>query len=350
MTDHRDVAAPPQDDAVVIERSWAEPERFGAVFDAHYAEIHRYVSRRLGPQAGDDVSAETFALAFRQRRRYDVSRRSARPWLYGIATNLINRHRRDEVRLLRAVDRLHPEAYPAQGHSFAARAAEPVATSWRSAASTSRGRGAPAAGSPSSWTVGSSGASRTVRAKSGAWREDSPGYRSGGTFLISGVGHFTYRQLQELTADPEELRKLLCEGSVKFPTGGSGAPRRCDDPAQVLSRAIFVLVDTPVPPQVRAGLMRLITDYPGVRQLGAVTDPLGRPAISLAATFGSADGRGEIQREVLFDRRAGKVLGSRDVQLVPGADSEKWQVAGRVLNYRAVLDMGWSDTRPALPG
>lgn len=96
--------------------------------------------------------------------------------------------------------------------------------------------------------------------------------------------------------------------------------------------------------------MRLITDYPGVRQLRAVTDPLGRPAISLAATFGSADGRGEIQREVLFDRRAGKVLGSRDVQLVPGADSEKWQVADRVLNYRAVLDVGWSDTRPALPG
>lgn len=36
-------APPSQDDAVVIERSWDEPERFGAVFDAHYAEIHRYV-------------------------------------------------------------------------------------------------------------------------------------------------------------------------------------------------------------------------------------------------------------------------------------------------------------------
>ncbi|GAA3474855.1 RNA polymerase sigma factor [Nonomuraea roseola] len=109
-------APPSQDDAVVIERSWDEPERFGAVFDAHYAEIHRYVSRRLGPHAADDVSAETFALAFRQRRRYDTSHRSARPWLYGIATNLISRHRRNEVRLLRAVDRLHPEANSARGH------------------------------------------------------------------------------------------------------------------------------------------------------------------------------------------------------------------------------------------
>ncbi|GAA1653185.1 hypothetical protein GCM10009733_058080 [Nonomuraea maheshkhaliensis] len=35
---------------------------------------------------------------------------------------------------------------------------------------------------------------------------------------------------------------------------------------------------------------------------------------------------------------------------MPGPDSERWQVAGRVLNYRAILDMGWSDTEPALPG
>ncbi|GAA3548878.1 RNA polymerase sigma factor [Nonomuraea rosea] len=116
LADPPGVAPPPQDDAAVIERSWDEPERFGAVFDAHYAEIHRYVARRLGPHAADDVSAETFALAFRRRRRYDTSRGSARPWLYGIATNLISRYRRDEVRLLRAVGRLHPEAEPARGH------------------------------------------------------------------------------------------------------------------------------------------------------------------------------------------------------------------------------------------
>ncbi|MET7463724.1 RNA polymerase sigma factor [Nonomuraea sp. NPDC005501] len=101
---------------MAIKRSWDDPERFGAVFDAHYADIHRYASRRLGPHAADDVSAETFALAFRQRHRYDLSHRSARPWLYGIATNLISRHRRDEVRLLRAVDRLHPLVEPPRGH------------------------------------------------------------------------------------------------------------------------------------------------------------------------------------------------------------------------------------------
>jgi hypothetical protein len=80
---------------------WARG-RGGGVGQLHCA------SQRLGPHAADDICAETFALAFRQRHRYDLSRGSARPWPYGIATNVISRHRRDEVRLLRAVNRLRP--------------------------------------------------------------------------------------------------------------------------------------------------------------------------------------------------------------------------------------------------
>ncbi|MEU4225280.1 CU044_5270 family protein [Nonomuraea sp. NPDC026600] len=206
-----------------------------------------------------------------------------------------------------------------------------------------------AAGSPSSWTVGSSGASRIVRTKSGAWQEDHPNDQGGGTFLIRGVGQFTYQELQELPTDPEELRKLLCEGSVRFIAGGSGAPRRCNGPTEVFGGVFSALVDTPVPPKVRAGLMRLITDYPGVRQLGAVTDPLGRPAVGLAAPLERADGRGKFQREALFDQRTGKVLGSRDIQLEPGPNSQKWKVPGRTLGYRAVLDSGWSNAKPTPP-
>ncbi|WP_132627566.1 hypothetical protein [Nonomuraea mesophila] len=86
-----------------------------------------------------------------------------------------------------------------------------------------------------------------------------------------------------------------------------------------------------------------------MRQLGAVTDPLGRSAVGLAVTFDSADGRGKIQRALLFDQKTGKVLGSRDIQLEPGPKSQKWQAPGRMLSYRAVLDAGWSNTKPAPP-
>lgn len=50
-------------------------------------------------------SRRTFLLAFRQRNGYDPARSDARPWLYGIATNLMGRHRRAEIRLYRALAR-----------------------------------------------------------------------------------------------------------------------------------------------------------------------------------------------------------------------------------------------------
>ncbi|HEY0641365.1 MAG TPA: RNA polymerase sigma factor [Pseudonocardiaceae bacterium] len=88
-------------DAAIIERSWQEPHCFAGVFDRHAPHLHRYLARRLGREAADDLTAETFLAAFRRRDRYDVRRADARPWLYGIATNLIGQHRRAEVRRYR---------------------------------------------------------------------------------------------------------------------------------------------------------------------------------------------------------------------------------------------------------
>jgi RNA polymerase sigma-70 factor (ECF subfamily) len=102
------------DDAGLIAESCRAPERFGAVFDRHAAAIHGYITRRLGRDAADDLVAETFLVAFRQRGRYDPGQPSARPWLYGIATRLISRRRRDEVRFFRAIARtgIDPAAEP----------------------------------------------------------------------------------------------------------------------------------------------------------------------------------------------------------------------------------------------
>jgi RNA polymerase sigma factor (sigma-70 family) len=93
------------DDAAVIQLSRHEPEYFTVLFRRHAPHIQRYAVRRLGQDAADDIVAETFLLAFRQRDSYDQTRTDARPWLYGIATNLIGRHRRAETRLYRALAR-----------------------------------------------------------------------------------------------------------------------------------------------------------------------------------------------------------------------------------------------------
>jgi RNA polymerase sigma-70 factor (ECF subfamily) len=97
------------DDGTVIAASAAVPECFAAIFDRHAAHIHRYLSRRLGGDAVDDLVAETFLIAFRGRGRYDTGWRSARPWLYGIATNVVSRHRRDEARRYRLRQAVVPE-------------------------------------------------------------------------------------------------------------------------------------------------------------------------------------------------------------------------------------------------
>jgi RNA polymerase sigma factor (sigma-70 family) len=92
-------------DAAVIQLSRHEPEQFTVVFRRHAPYIQRYVVRRLGRDAADDIVAETFLAAFRQRDSYDLTRTDARPWLYGIATNIIGRHRLAETRQYRAVAR-----------------------------------------------------------------------------------------------------------------------------------------------------------------------------------------------------------------------------------------------------
>jgi RNA polymerase sigma-70 factor (ECF subfamily) len=92
-------------DAMIIVRSRDEPESFALLFRRHAAPLQRYIARRVGPVVAEDVLADVFLAAFRQRHRYDPDREDARPWLYGIATNLVGRHRRAEVRALRNLER-----------------------------------------------------------------------------------------------------------------------------------------------------------------------------------------------------------------------------------------------------
>jgi RNA polymerase sigma-70 factor (ECF subfamily) len=92
-------------DAAVVAESLHRPERFAAIYDRYFAEIYRYVAGRLGPDVADDLAAETFTDAFRKRAQFQPSRGALRPWLYGIATNLVARHRRGEARRLNALSR-----------------------------------------------------------------------------------------------------------------------------------------------------------------------------------------------------------------------------------------------------
>jgi RNA polymerase sigma factor (sigma-70 family) len=77
---------------------------FDEAFREEAPALHRYLRRRVGVATAEELTAETFATAFRLWERFDASR-PVRPWLYGIAANLLRHLWRSEERQLRAYAR-----------------------------------------------------------------------------------------------------------------------------------------------------------------------------------------------------------------------------------------------------
>jgi len=116
-------------DGSVIEMSLRDPAAFSQVFDRHWARIFVFCVSRAG-DAGEDIAAETFKVAFDRRDRFDASYSDARPWLFGIATNLLRHHFRSGQRAKRAGTRmlaLHPRRVAAgAGEELDARTLTPA--------------------------------------------------------------------------------------------------------------------------------------------------------------------------------------------------------------------------------
>jgi RNA polymerase sigma factor (sigma-70 family) len=93
-------------DAAILAASLGDPQAFTALFERHFAAIHRWLHRRVGAPLAEDLAAETFTRAFDHRARYDPAYADARPWLFGIAANLVHDHQRAELRRLRALARV----------------------------------------------------------------------------------------------------------------------------------------------------------------------------------------------------------------------------------------------------
>jgi RNA polymerase sigma-70 factor (ECF subfamily) len=83
----------------------AGPGGFEQLFERHHARIHGWLRRRLSAATAEDLAAEVFVRAWAGRDRYDAQMGDARPWLFGIASNLARRHYRQEGRALRALAR-----------------------------------------------------------------------------------------------------------------------------------------------------------------------------------------------------------------------------------------------------
>ena len=82
-----------ESDAEIVRRSTNEDAKaFGELFWRHNGAVHGYLARRAGRDTADDLVAEVWLRAFRNRSNFDLGYPDARPWLYGIARNVLHSH------------------------------------------------------------------------------------------------------------------------------------------------------------------------------------------------------------------------------------------------------------------
>jgi len=119
-----------ESDGAVIADSLETPWAFGAIFDRHGSTLLRFLARRVDPAEAEDLLGDVFRIAFERRSAFERDRDSARPWLYGIAANVVAKHHRSEARRLRAMARVPAEQSPDDDPAERAVAAADAGARW----------------------------------------------------------------------------------------------------------------------------------------------------------------------------------------------------------------------------
>ncbi|GAA2788416.1 RNA polymerase sigma factor [Kitasatospora sp. CM 4170] len=84
-----------------------DQDALGELFDAHAQAVYGYALRTLGDwAAAEDVVSLTFLEAWRLRERLEPGDESLRPWVFGIATNVLRNTARAARRHRAAMARL----------------------------------------------------------------------------------------------------------------------------------------------------------------------------------------------------------------------------------------------------
>lgn len=82
-------------DDELLARSLLRPQVLGLLYERHAASVFRFIARRAGPAAAEDLVGDVFVAALEARVRYRPHEsESALPWLYGISGNVVRAHLR----------------------------------------------------------------------------------------------------------------------------------------------------------------------------------------------------------------------------------------------------------------
>ncbi|MFF4415589.1 CU044_5270 family protein [Streptosporangium sp. NPDC001559] len=182
-----------------------------------------------------------------------------------------------------------------------------------------------AAGSPRSWTYPDR--KITLHAEPGerqaAWSD------TGGSMTLLDTP-MTPQALRALPTTPEGMRTYL----EKVVADGYGA-EPVNVNANVFQYGTQLVMDFPVSAEVRAAVYRMCATLPGVKSLGAVTDPFGRTGQAVSFQEGSA-----ARTRFVLDTTTGQPLASESANSYRGE---------RIESYAAISSLTWTDEEPALP-
>lgn len=82
-------------DDELLARALTQPREMGALYERHAVAVYRFIARRAGPSAAEDLVGDVFVAALEARVRYRPHLSgSALPWLYGISANVVRSHLR----------------------------------------------------------------------------------------------------------------------------------------------------------------------------------------------------------------------------------------------------------------
>jgi hypothetical protein len=225
------------------------------------------------------------------------------------------------------------------------------------------------AGSPTSFHVWSNDHYYTYPGKvSPKWRSSGPEVgsnpRGGGKFLVD----MTTEELQNLPTDPAALAAKFLninDADKQNPMGKAMGLRGGKVPPAALARMRIARVGSllngaPMPPKVRAGLMRALADQPGIHAIGRDTDALGRTGVALASDDRATTITGEwggpkaeqgtyrSRSVIIFDERTGGLLAEQEELTKPGGPYSEMK-PGFIINYVAARSSNWTDTKPSPP-
>ncbi len=107
LDDAGEAAPALSDDPELVQRACAgDPELWAQLYQQSYAGLFRQLRYLTGDRTiAEELAQETFAQAMVSRRRYD-GRKGFRPWLHGIALNVVRKHWRKQRNATRAHERL----------------------------------------------------------------------------------------------------------------------------------------------------------------------------------------------------------------------------------------------------